>query len=63
MLTFWLYVSQLDPGHTYNKYLVLALKTRCDISGTRAVLTIGRKPRVVWTPLRTYSLQNYFSNL
>jgi hypothetical protein len=36
------------------------LKIGCDRSGIRAVLTIGRKPRVDWMPLRTYSLQNYF---
>jgi hypothetical protein len=41
----------------------LALKTGCDRSGIKAVLTVGRKPRVVLTPLRTYSLQNYFSML
>jgi hypothetical protein len=29
----------------------------------RAVLTVGRKPRVDWIFLRTYSLQNYFSKL
>jgi hypothetical protein len=29
----------------------------------KAMLTIGQKPRVDWTPLRTYSLQNYFSKL
>jgi hypothetical protein len=31
VLTFWPYVWQLDPGHTYDEHLVLALKTRCDI--------------------------------
>jgi hypothetical protein len=36
------------------------LKTGCDISGIRAVLTVGHKLRVDWTPLRIYSLQNYF---
>jgi hypothetical protein len=39
------------------------LKTGCDRSGTRAVLTIGRKPRIDWMLLRTYSLQNYFLKL
>jgi hypothetical protein len=29
----------------------------------RAVLTVGRKPIVDWIFLRTYSLQNYFSKL
>jgi hypothetical protein len=32
------------------------LKTGCDKSGIGAVLTIGHKPRVDWTFLRTYSL-------
>jgi hypothetical protein len=36
------------------------LETGCDKSGIRAMLTIGRKPGVDWTFLRTYSLQNYF---
>jgi hypothetical protein len=27
------------------------------------MLTVGGKPRVDWTLLRTYSLQNYFSKL
>jgi hypothetical protein len=31
VLTFWPYVWQLDPGHTYDEHLVLALKTGCDI--------------------------------
>jgi hypothetical protein len=30
VLTFWPYVWQLDPGHTYDEHLVLALKTGCD---------------------------------
>jgi hypothetical protein len=30
VLTFWPYVWQLDPGHTYDEHLVLVLKTRCD---------------------------------
>jgi hypothetical protein len=32
VLTFWPYVWQLDPGHTYDEHLVLALKTGCDTS-------------------------------
>jgi hypothetical protein len=38
----------------------LALKLSVTKSGIRAMLTVGRKPRVDWTLLRTYSLQNYF---
>jgi hypothetical protein len=30
VLTFWPYVWQLDPEHTYDEHLVLALKTGCD---------------------------------
>jgi hypothetical protein len=30
VLTFWPYVWQLDPGHTYDEHLILALKTGCD---------------------------------
>jgi hypothetical protein len=33
VLTFWLYVWQLDPGHTYDEHLILALKTGCDKNG------------------------------
>jgi hypothetical protein len=30
VLTFWPYVWQLDPGHTYDEHLFLALKIGCD---------------------------------
>jgi hypothetical protein len=63
VFTFWLYVRQLDHGHTYDEHLVLALKLGVIEVVIRAVLTVGRKPRVGWTLLRTYSLQNYFSKL
>jgi hypothetical protein len=43
---FWAYIQWAS---------CFGLKIRCDRSGTRAVLTIGRKPRVGWTLLRTYS--------
>jgi hypothetical protein len=36
------------------------LKTECNRSDIRAMLTIGHKPIVDWTFLRTCSLQNYF---
>jgi hypothetical protein len=35
VLTFWPYVWQLDPGHTYDEHLVLALKTGCDTTAPR----------------------------
>jgi hypothetical protein len=61
----------LHSGRMYDNLILgihtmsiwFGLKTRCDRSGTRAVLTVGGKTRVDWTPLRTYSLQNYFSKL
>jgi hypothetical protein len=30
VLTFWPYVWQLDPRHTYDEHLVLVIKTGCD---------------------------------
>jgi hypothetical protein len=64
-LVFCVYIllvcRQLDPGHIYDEHLVLALKLRVTEVVIRVVLTVGRKPKVDWTPLRTYSLQNYFS--
>jgi hypothetical protein len=42
-------------------HLVLTLKLGVTKVVIRAVLTVGRKPRVDWMFLRTYSLQNYFS--
>jgi hypothetical protein len=54
---------KLDPdthkGNAYN----FSLKTGCDKSGIRAVLTVGRKPRLDWSFLRTSYLQNYFPKL
>jgi hypothetical protein len=54
---------KLDPDTHKGMHSVLALKTGCDRSGIRAVLTVGHKPRVDWTFLRTYSLQNYFLDI
>jgi hypothetical protein len=42
---------------------VLNLKLGVTKVVIRTVLTVGRKPRVDWTVLRAYSLQNYFSKL
>jgi hypothetical protein len=39
MLTFWPYVWQLDPGHTYDEHQVLALKTGCDTHGAHATVS------------------------
>jgi hypothetical protein len=52
---------KFDPGTHIGMHSVLALKLGVAKLVIRAVLTVGRKPRVVWTFLRTYSLQNYFS--
>jgi hypothetical protein len=54
---------KLDPGTHKDNAFSFSLKTGCDKSGIRARLTVGRKPRVDWMPLWTYSLQNYFSKL
>jgi hypothetical protein len=35
VLTFWPYVWQLDPGHTYDEHLILALKTGRDTGHIR----------------------------
>jgi hypothetical protein len=43
-------------------HLVLALKLSVTKVVIRAMLIVGRKPRVDWTFLRTYSLQNYFQS-
>jgi hypothetical protein len=43
VLTFWPYVWQLDPGHTYDEHLVLALKTGCDRSPCRCFPTSTRE--------------------
>jgi hypothetical protein len=48
MLTFWPYVWQLDPGHTYDEHLVLALKTGCD--------TVLVKDRIILTPMACLEL-------
>jgi hypothetical protein len=50
---------KLDPD-THKGF---GLKTGCDRTGIRDVLTVGCKARVDWMFLRTYSLQNYFSKL
>jgi hypothetical protein len=42
---------------------VLALKLGVTKVVIRVMLTVGRKPRVDWTFLSTYSLQLYFSKL
>jgi hypothetical protein len=54
---------KLDPGTHKGLHSVLAQKLSVTEVVIRAVLTVGCKPRVDWTPLRTYSLQNYFSKL
>jgi hypothetical protein len=37
VLTFWPYVCQLDPGHTYDEHLVLALKL--GVTGVKRALS------------------------
>jgi hypothetical protein len=54
---------KLDPDTHKGNAFSFDLKTGCDRIGIRAVLTIGCKPRVDWTFLRTHSLQNYFSKV
>jgi hypothetical protein len=54
---------KLDPRTHNGNAFSLSLKTGCDKSGIRAVLTIGRKPRLDWSFLRTSYLQNYFPKL
>jgi hypothetical protein len=54
-------MCEIDPGTHKYMHSVLLLKTGCDSSGIRPMLTIGRKPRVEWSLLRTYNLSNYFS--
>jgi hypothetical protein len=54
---------KLDPGTHKGMHSILVLKLGVTEVVIRAVLTVGRKPRVDWTFLRTYSLQNYFSRL
>jgi hypothetical protein len=49
-------MCEIDLGTHKGMHSVLLLKTGSDSSGTRAVLTIGCKPRVEWSFLRTYSL-------
>jgi hypothetical protein len=57
-----LYVK-LDPGTHKGNTFSFSLKTGCDKSGIRLVLTVGRKPRLDWLFLRTSYLQNYFPKL
>jgi hypothetical protein len=52
---------KLDPDTHKGNVFCFGLKTRCDKSGIRAVLTVGHKPRVDETILRTYSLQIFLS--
>ena len=44
---------EIDPGTHKGNAFSFDLKTGCDKSGIRAVLTVGRKPRIDWTFLRT----------
>jgi hypothetical protein len=54
---------KLDPAIHKGMHLVLSLKLGVTKMIIRVVLTVGRKPRVDCTLLRTYSLQNYFFNI
>jgi hypothetical protein len=54
---------KIDRGTHKAMHSVLALKLGVIEVEIRAMLTIGRKPRVDWTFLRTYSLQNFFPKL
>jgi hypothetical protein len=49
-----------DPGTHKGMHLVLALKLGVTKVVIRAMLTVGRKYRVDWMFLMTYSLQKYF---
>jgi hypothetical protein len=51
---------KIDPDIHKGMHSVLALKLGVTKVVIRAMLTVGRKPRVDWTFLRIYSLQNYF---
>jgi hypothetical protein len=53
---------KLDTSTYKGMHSVLALKLGVTEMVFRAMLTIGCKPRVDWTFLRTHSLQNYFQN-
>jgi hypothetical protein len=53
---------KLDHGTHKGMHSVLALKLGVTGVVIRVVLTIGCKPRVDWTFLRTHSLQNYLQN-
>jgi hypothetical protein len=44
---------KLDPATHKGNASSFDLKTGCDKSGIRAVLIVGRKPRIDWTFLRT----------
>jgi hypothetical protein len=51
---------KLDPGTHKGMHSVLALKLGVTKVVIRVMLTVGRKPRVDWVFLMTYSLHNYF---
>jgi hypothetical protein len=50
------FMCEIDPDTHKGMHSVLLLKTGCDRSRTRAMTTVGRKPRVEWLFLRTYNL-------
>jgi hypothetical protein len=52
---------KLNPGTHKGMHSILSLKLGVTKVVIRAVLTVGRKPRIDWKFLRTFSLQNYFS--
>jgi hypothetical protein len=52
--------AKLDPDTHKGMHSVLALKLGVTEVLIRAVFTVGCKPRVDWTFIRAYSLQNYF---
>jgi hypothetical protein len=54
---------KIDRGTHKGLHSVLTIKLGVTKVVSGAVLTVGRKPRVDCTFLRTYSLQNYFSKL
>jgi hypothetical protein len=54
---------KLDPGTHKCNALSFSLKIGCDKSGISALLTIGCKPRLDWSFLKTSYLQNYFPKL
>jgi hypothetical protein len=50
------FMCEIDPSTHKGMHSIMLLQTGCGSSGIRAVLSVGRKPRVEWSFPRTYSL-------